>query len=328
MFYVFHGNDTFSCAEELAALTAKMGDPAMAGLNTTHLDGHSTTLDELLHHCDTIPFLSDRRLVIVGGLLARLAPRGAQASAEAKFLEELVAYLPHVPPTTRLVFVESKRLSLRHPVLALAQSSGAGYVKAFVAPTGSGLVRWVRNRVRQAGAQIEAHAAEMLCTFVGDDLYLLYNEIEKLAAYTDGQRPITEEDLQLLTPQLRQASIFGMVDALGRRDGKTASSIYHDLLDAGDHPLALLGMITRQFRLMIQVKELASELITPEDIARELHQNPYPITKILSQSKNFSMAQLHLVYRKLLDTDVEIKTGKIEPTLALDTLIAGLGRAV
>jgi DNA polymerase-3 subunit delta len=118
-----------------------------------------------------------------------------------------------------------------------------------------------------------------------------------------------------------------MVDALGRRDGKTASHIYHQLLDAGAHPLALLGMIARQFRLMIQIKELAPKLLSPEAIARELGQNPYPVKKILSQSRNYTMEQLRVIHHRLLETDVEIKTGRTAPPLALDLLIASLSRA-
>ena len=162
-----------------------------------------------------------------------------------------------MPDTARLFFLESKALPKRHPVLKLAQSSEAGHVKTFEVPRGNQLARWVRTKVKQAEAEIEPRAVQALCTFVGDDLYQLNQEIEKLAAYTDGQRAISFEDIQLLTPHARQASIFDMVDALGQRDGKTASRIYHTLLDAGDHPLALLAMITRQFRLLIQVKELA-----------------------------------------------------------------------
>ena len=86
-------------------------------------------------------------------------------------------------------------------------------------------------------------------------------------------------------------------------------------------------MITRQFRLMIQVKELAPQLGTPQAIARELGQSPYPIKKILAQSGNYTMGQLHAIYHKLLDTDLTIKTGGTEPVLALDLLIAGLSRA-
>jgi DNA polymerase-3 subunit delta len=325
VFYVFDGDDAFSLREELAALVRKMGDPAMSELNTARLDGRSATMAEIEHHCSTLPFLADRRLVVIEGLLERLGQKN-RSEADRRFLADLVEYLPDLPPTTRLFFVESRSLPKRHPVLALAGKSDVGHVKTFEAPTGSSLTRWVRRRVKRVGGEIEPRAADALCTFVGNDLYQLSNEIEKLVAYTDGQRAISIDDIQLLTPHARQASVFDLVDALGQRDGKTASRIYHQLLDAGEHPLALLGMITRQFRLMIQVQELAPQLGSPRAIARQLKQNPYPIRKILAQSKNYSRDQLRAVYHQLLDTDVDIKTGHMEPTLALDTLIAGLSR--
>ena len=325
MFYVLHGDDAFSRSEELAKLTSRMGDPDMADLNTTRLEGRTITWDELLHPCNTIPFLSDRRLVIVTGLLGRLAQKNVR-EAEVTFLQDLIDYLPELPDTTRLVFVEERQLPDRHPVLVLARESKEGYEKAFAMPTGNALMRWVQGRVKQEGGQIEPSAAQALCTFTENDLRQLHHEIQKLVAYVDGQRPIGEQDVLLLTPQARQGNIFHMVDALGRRDGRTASRIYHQLLSMGDHPLALLGMITRQFRLMVQVKELAPKFGTPQAIAREIHQNPYPIGKILSQSNNYTMEQLHAIYHKIVDTDVEIKTGRIEPTLALDMLIAGLSR--
>jgi len=232
-----------------------------------------------------------------------------------------------LPDTARLFFLERKVLPKQHPILKLANSSESGHVKTFEVPKGRQLARWVRAQVEQAGAEIEPRAVQALCGYVGSDLYQLDNEIAKLAAYTDGQRAITLEDVRLLTPHARHASIFDMVDALGQRDGKTASRIYHTLLDSGDHPLALLAMIARQFRLLIQVKELAPQLGTPQAIARELKQSPYPIKKVLAQSKNFSFPQLHRIYHRLLDIDVEIKTGRIDPALAIDTLIAGISRA-
>jgi DNA polymerase-3 subunit delta len=193
-------------------------------------------------------------------------------------------------------------------------------------PKAGALARWIRKRVKKVGGEITSGAVGALSTFVGNDLYQLSHEIDKLVAYVGGGRAISEQDVALLTPHAREANIFDMVDALGRRDGKTASRIYHQLLDAGDHPLAVLGMIVRQFRLMIQIKELAPKLGTAEAIAHKLRQNPYPVKKILRQSNNYTAAQLSTIYHKLLDTDVEIKTGKTDAVLALDLLIAGLSR--
>jgi DNA polymerase-3 subunit delta len=322
VFYVLHGDNTFSQSEELAKLVDRMGDPAMAGLNTTRLDGHRTSWDELVHHCNTIPFFSERRLVIVSGLLSRLKPN-AKSKADRDFLDNLLELLPQLPDTTRLILLEEETIPSRHPVLRLARELPEGYEKAQNTPEGNALTRWVHQRVRQEGGQIDTDAAQMLCAFTNNDLHHLHQEVQKLVAYASG-RAITRQDVQVLTPQAQEANIFQMVDALGRRDGKTASSIYHQLLSTGSHPLALLGMIARQFRLMIQVKELAPNLHTPRAIARELGQNPYPIGKILRQSANYSMAHLRTVYHKLLETDINIKTGQTGPTIAIDLFIAAL----
>jgi DNA polymerase-3 subunit delta len=323
VFYILHGDDIFTRTEELSQLRERMDNAQIAELNTTLLDGRTVTWDELRQHCDSLPFLSDRRLVIVTGLLTRLTQRGAGAG-DQQFLERLIEHLPGLPPTTRLIFLEDRTLPDRHPVLALARSQQEGYERAFAQPSGHALTRWIYQRVSQQGGRIESQAAQALCTFVGDDLYQLHHEVQKLLDYTDGERAITEEDVHTLTPKARQGNIFDLVDALGRRDGRQAARTYHDLLAMGEHPLGILGMITRQFRLMIQVKELSPQHPTVSALARALHQSPYPIRKILAQSHNYSMEQLRTVYHKLLDVDVAIKTGQTEATLALDTLIAGL----
>jgi len=326
VFYVLDGDDAFSRNEELRALISRTGDPEVGELNTTHLEGRSTDLNQIRHHCDALPLLGERRLVIITGLLEQLTQTGKDRG-ESRLLQELLQYLPQLPATTRLLFVEAVILPKRHPVVALAQQTGHGHVRTSVLPEGDALVRWTRKRVHLAGGEIEPAAAETLCVYVGNDLYQLDQEIQKLVTYTDGKRPITEADVRELTPRARMATVFDMVDAMGRRDGRTAARMYRQLLDAGENPMALLGMITRHFRLMIQTKELAPALGTSEAIARELGQSPYPIKKILSQSDNYTIPQLHRIYRRLLDTDVDIKTGRVDATLALDTLIAGLGRA-
>ena len=127
MFYILHGEDEFGRSEALAGLRAKWAgnDPAMADLNTTTLDGARLTLGELRHACDAIPFLAAQRVVLVHGLLSRLAAgrRGKRADAgeapawKKEFLQGLAEYLPHLPPTTALVFVEDQGVPCltRHP---------------------------------------------------------------------------------------------------------------------------------------------------------------------------------------------------------------------
>ena len=325
-FYVFHGADEFTRAETLADFKRRLGPPDTVDLNTTVLDGRGLTLSELRHTCDAIPFLAEKRLVIVGGLLTRLSSRqGKGASAAHKeYLAALADYLPRLPETTRLVLSENRPLSANHPILKLAQQEACGYAKQFDPPKERDLPRWVEKRVRTHGGEIEAQAAHQLAAVVGADLRLLDQEIIKLVTYTNAERPITQADVDALVPYAQTAVVFDMVDALGRRDGRTAAQTLHRLLDAGEHPMGLLAMIVRQFRLLLQVKELRTAGATAQDVARALKIHSFPAGKLYRQANHFSAAQLEIVYRHLLDTDVDVKTGKIEIEVALDLLVAGL----
>ncbi len=328
-FYIFHGADEFTRAETLADFKRRLGPPDTVDLNTTILDGGTLTLAKLRHACDAIPFLAEKRLVIVEGLLTRLAPRKDRelSTSQRELLTALADYLPRLPETTRLVFIEDKPLPARHSMLRLAQQEERGYVKRFDPQDAKVLPRWIEKRVRKYGGEIEPQAARQLAAVVGTDLRLLDQEIIKLVTYTQsptGGQAITIADIEAVVPYAQAAVVFDLVDALGRRDGRTAAQTLHRLLDAGEHPLGLLAMIVRQFRLLIQVKELKAERATPRDIAKTLRLHPFPARKLHTQATHFTAAQLEAVYRHLLDTDVAIKTGKIDPEVALDLLVAGL----
>jgi DNA polymerase-3 subunit delta len=316
-FYVFHGADELTRAETLADFRSRLGPADTADLNISFLDGRKTSLAELRHNCDAIPFLAEKRLVIVEGLLTR-------ATKQEKLLDELTEYLGQLPETTRLVFVEEKPLPGNHPILQLAQQDARGYAKQFDPPDAKALPQWISERVRKHGGEIESQAAAQLAAVVGADLRLLDQEVIKLVTYVNAERPITTVDVDKVVPYAQTAVIFDLVDALGRRDGRTAAQTLHSLLDAGEHPLGLLSMIVRQFRLLIQVKELKTEGANPQTIAKELGIHPFPARKLHNQAAYFTTAQLEVVYRHLLETDVGIKSGEIEADVALDLLIAGL----
>ncbi len=325
-FYVLYGEDEFTRSETLLEFKRRLGNPDTVDLNTIVLDGRNLTLGKLRHACDAVPFLSDRRLVIVEGLLSWLTPREGQALQEAKqeLLDALCDYLPHLPPTTRLVLVEDAELPSRHPVLKLTKQHERGYVKRFQCPDSRELPRWITKRAEKYGGQIEPRAAHHLSAVVGSNLRLLDQEALKLVTYTDEERAITQADVDRLVPYSQDAVIFDLVDALGSRDGRTAAQTLHRLMEEGEHPLALLGMIVRQFRLLIQVKALKDQGVSSPDVATTLGIHPFPARKLYSQATHFTPAQLEKVYRHLSEIDVDIKTGEVDAEVALDLLVAGL----
>jgi DNA polymerase-3 subunit delta len=339
-FYLLHGPDEFGAAEFVDGLKAKMGDPGLASLNTTLFDGKSLGLGELRSACDALPFLAPRRLVVVDGWLSQLlaahgdeppeaagegeagAGQPANRSAAREAMAGLVHYLPRLPETTALVFVEKREIPARNPVLKAAQGADWALVRLFSLPKGEALVRWIRSRARALGGEVTAEAAQALAE-VDADPRGLANEILKLLTYAGFARPVELDDVQRLTPAGGEARIFDLVDAIGQRRGAQAQRELHKLLE-GEEPLYVLGMIVRQYRLLLQAKELLAERASEADVARTLGLHPYPTGKICAQTRNFSMLDLERIYRRLLDYDVDIKTGKVDAGAALDTLVGSL----
>lgn len=328
MLYVFHGPDEYTIQQAVNEMKAKLGDETTAALNTAQFDGRTVTLDGLRTTCDTMPFLSDKRLVIVEGLLARFEPRpGAEAAGDGAAkgrpdgdLEAgLKEYLPHLPDTARLVFVEHDTLSERNPILKLARENG-GYIRAFSAPSGSGLSEWIGKRAREQGGGISPRAAETLAAFVGNNLRQLTQEIDKLLAYA-GERPISEADVHLLVADAHEVKGWALTDALAARQRDQALPLLHSMLEEGDQPPVLMAMITRQFRILLQVRELAEGRVAPEAMAAQLKLHPYVIKKATPVAQGFSFARLEAIYRLLLATDYAVKTGRLDPVLALDLLV-------
>jgi DNA polymerase-3 subunit delta len=338
VFYIFHGEDEFSRAQAVARLRGKLagGDPAMADLNTSTLDGSRVTLGELRHVCDSIPFMADRRLVIVHGLLSRLysaprtaeeaAPEDTEPAAKRAFLQDLAGYLPNLPPTTRLIFVENSALPASHPILKIAQQEEnrqRGFVRLFQQPRDRDLPNWIRKQVQARQGTISHEAVTLLAALVGSDLRLLDQELEKLLLYADG-RQITSEDVQALVSRARETNIFDLVDSVGRREAGRALRLLHRMLDEEAAPLYLLTMLARQIRILIQVSELRDEGLASKEIAGRLKMHPYVVEKGLVQARNFTVAQLEAAYERLVETDWAIKTGQSEEVLALDMLVVAL----
>jgi DNA polymerase-3 subunit delta len=325
-YFILHGEDELACGETLKDLQSRLGPPELSSLNVTRFEGSGVTLAELKNVCDTIPFLTERRMVIVQGLLTYLGASAQKKQAQDRrrkhYMEQLGAYLSQLPETTRLVFVEPVELSRQHPLLQQAQEDPLGYVRLFRPPRD--LVQWVHQRARDKGGEFTVHAAHNLVQAVGEDQRLLDQEIIKLLTYTDGARPVTVQDVSLLVPYAQEAVIFDAVDALGQRNGTRAVQLIHNLLDHGNDPRYLFAMVVRQFRLLIQIKELDQQGLDTASISRRIKLHPYPTRKLHGQARNFTLDQLERVHRRLLEIDIQTKTGQIDEIVALDLLIAGL----
>jgi len=317
--YLLHGNDEFAIRSFLdEKLKKKMAESGDTTMDITTLDAGTKSVEAIQAETHTVPFLAKRRMVV---LLHPTA--GAKNKAkQGKFLE----LLDSVPPSTALVLIEDKLLEPKHWLIQWAKEhTNQAWSQAFSLPKGGAMTRWIMDQAKEMGGEFSNPAAQLLASYIDEDPRLAKSEINKLLTYVDFTRAVSEEDVRALVADVRAGDVFEMVDAIGFGDGEKALNMLRRLLEDGE-ALPLFGMIVRQFRLLIQVRELLDENpgISPEEMAGEIGVHPFPIKKITPQAKLFNLSQLKRIFHQLSDVDHAIKTGQLEDKLALDLLIASL----
>ena len=311
--YILHGDDEVGLKDFVAVMRDKLGDAATADLNTTRLEG-ALDMAALQNAVRAVPFLAPRRLVILSGMLGSVRVQ--------KVRQDLKDLFGNIHATTALVIEEKSALKSNHWLLNWAKTRGDEvYEKRMDLPKGGALVRWVRDRAAGFGGEITHEAAFHLVQMIGDDNRSAENELKKLLAYANYERPVDVDDVELLVAPVEEGDIFAMVDAIGAKNARTALTMLHRLLSERE-ALSLLGMIIRQFRLIIQYKALSGQ--SKGAIAKRLKIHEFVAGKLAAQSRNYSMQDLEEIYEKLVATDERIKTGKMTPEAALDSLIIDL----
>jgi DNA polymerase-3 subunit delta len=270
-------------------------------------------------------FLAPKRLVIVEDLLARFEPkgkrRGEDQSPGLKEWIALVEYVGNMPESTVLVLVDGK---LSKTNTLLKKFSPLAHIREYLPPKGMELQNWIRSRVAGNGGEISPSALRLLTDLIGNNLWILSNEIDKLCVHA-GKRRIEEADINSLVSYARESNVFAMVDAIVQRRLGVALRLIHQLLDEDSPPPYLLYMMTRQFRLLVQARRLMAEGLPASALGRKMGETTdWKLERVLRQAREYSLERLEESYRRLLHTDLSIKTGKTDGAVAFDLLITDL----
>ncbi|RMF41853.1 MAG: DNA polymerase III subunit delta [Anaerolineae bacterium] len=331
--YILHGDDHYALQQDVQRLQERLDTQGMADLNTTRLDGRSASLQDLRNASGALPFLADRRLVVLTHPLD-----GVKTPSQRK---TFLGVLERIPETTALVLwfdepLADTGLNWRahrrktpkkdHWLIAWArQHSERTYIKGALLPAGEAMARWIQAFIREKGGSIAPDAADMLASLVGSDTRAAANECEKLLAYVNYARPIEMDDVDLLAVSNTSANVFDMVDALGARQGRKALRLLNQLLEE-QAPLLVFGMIVRQFRLLLLAREVLDDGGQVNDVAAQVGMPMFVARKITPQAGRFTLEALETIYHRLLDVDEAIKSGEIEAETALNVLTAALSQ--
>ncbi|HIX25979.1 MAG TPA: DNA polymerase III subunit delta [Candidatus Lachnoclostridium avicola] len=285
---------------------------AIAGedtMNYNYFQGKGLDVKEIISLADTMPFFADRRLIL-------LEDTGFFKSAAG---EELVDYLPQMPDSTCMIFVESevdKRNRLYKKVKDL------GYAAELSRQDASQLARWAGRILAKDGKKITGRTMELFLASAGDDMENIRMELEKLICYVGDREVVTDEDVQAICTVHVTSRIFDMVGAIVAGNTRKAMDLYEDLLTLKEPPMRILYLIARQFNQILQVKELMGKGMERSAIASKLKLQPFVVSRTMPQARAFTREQILSYVDLCVESEEAVKTGRLQDRLAVELLIA------
>ena len=326
--HVLYG-DSYLVPRELAQLKADTGTADLLEGNSHRLQGSQTNLPELLSICNALPFMDARRLVVVEGLLSTLEGRSGRGRRRGRgsqptsgtlgSWEGLAEAVAAMPETTLLVFLGGPLTDTNPLLKALTPVT---QVLALKPPAGEALARWIKASAEDKGASISPAAIGSLTDLIGGDLWSLDRELEKLSLYASGQR-IEEADVADLVHQAREANVFAAVDAMMDGRPEVALRLLTQLRRDGRDASYIIAMVERQLRLLALARDSLDQGVPQRELGARLGgASQFVVRKTLAQARRHSWQDITWRYQRLLEADLAIKQGRLEPDLALELLAA------
>jgi len=314
--YLLLGEEILLREAFLSRLLTALLPPGLESLNLDILSGSEAASADLVTRCRTIPAFAPRRVVLL-----KEADR-----LRSEVWDAMLAYLDAPSPSTCLICMADK---LEHGHRGLKRIEGVGKVLRFVLPKDEGgrerqCQQWMRERAREQGKSLTPEAERLLLTLQGPDLLRLSQEVDKLCLFVGERQQIDPEAVEALVGRGRVRGIFELTAAVSRRDLNEALSCLRHLLERGEEPLGMLGMLARQLRLLVRAKELLAQSSPPAEISRLLGVPRPFVSEILEAANISSLPRLEQGLACLLDLDRRLKSSGGGQRLFLELAVIDL----
>lgn len=308
--YLFYGEEQLLLNMYMNEVEKLLIDPATESMNKIILEG-KVDVGTIIDHCDTLPFMAERKLVVVRNSMLF----GGKARAGR---DEVLNYLSNVPEETCLIFIEEtidKRLTLTK------NFKNYGMLVEFALRKPAELVSWAGTQFKAQGVSADPKALNLLVEYCDGGMTQLSNEIKKLCLFAKDTQYITSKDVEGICTRSIKSVIFDLTDAVAARNSVKALSIFEDMLSMKEPVMRIFFMISRHMRNLYELKSLIEEGIRPDEAVRESGINPYAAGKMLKQLDKFTSKQLKKAVEDCLKTDIAVKTGKIDERIAVESII-------
>lgn len=317
-FYIFCGFNEQIIKQNIEGITKIFINEDFKDLNYAELDGNKVSSSEIINACETLPLMSDKKIVVV----YRAEFLNDKKKGNNKNSEDIIKtlYDYSVPEHCVLIMYyifDDDREKVSSKVRKFDKKAA---VVEFTKLKGMALQKKVKEMFDEKQKDIGRSELSFFCSEVENNMDIIKNEIEKLCTYTE-EKDITKEDILELLPRKNDSDIFNLVDYISQRKPEKALDVLDELLYRGEKPTYILSMIERQFKLMFNIKLGTEKGKKSEELSRELRLNPYICDKMLQQCKKYSINGIVKAEELCIKTESELKSQGSDERVKLELLI-------
>lgn len=276
-------------------------------MNFHYFEGKDVRVGEVIDLAETMPFLAERRAIMLEN--SGLFSRGG---------EELADYLAALSQTTYFVFVEPT-VDKRSKLYKAATAKGRAI--EFKAQDEMTLKRWILGLLKKENKNITERDLNLFLDKTGSDMENIRGELEKLLCYCMERDVINAQDIEAICTKQVSSQIFDMINAVAERRQKKAMDLYYDLLTLKEPPMRILVLITRQFNLLLQVKELKNKGYDANTIGEKVGLAGFIARKYVAQAAKFKEADLRRALMDCVEAEEAVKTGRMNDVMSVELLI-------
>ena len=309
--YLLYGDEAYLKKQYKDKLKKALVQPDDT-MNFTAYEGKDTNPKEVIDLSETLPFFADRRVILI-----------ENSGFFKNSCEELAEYMPQIPETTHFIFVEDeidKRSKLYKAV------KNAGKIVEFTSQTEELLTRWVLTRIKKEGKNITGSVMQFFLNKVGNDMGNIDRELEKLLCYCMEKEVIEAADVEAVTTEQTTNKVFDMVNAIAEHNQRKALDLYYDLLTLKEPPMRIMYLISRQFQILLNIKDMSGKGFDNAAMAKNAGIPPFAVRRNLSQAKGFTMQQLKQAIRDGVDYEEAVKTGRMNDQMAVELFLMKYSR--
>ncbi|RPI76170.1 MAG: DNA polymerase III subunit delta, partial [Ignavibacteriales bacterium] len=306
--YFLFGEDSYSVYKAVDEILKSTASLIFSDFDRmTYRGGEDNNLSDILGLASTFPFSSEKKLVFIKDFEKFRDKKG------------LVNYLKSPPEFTILVIINNGPVSSpsSEPFKSLILND---FIYEARELKGKSLVQWVISYVEECSCRISQDDAQMLVEIVGENRGLIQDQLEKIITYSSGKKEISRQDILYLAAEMKEYTIFDLLNAVGRKETADAFKFAYNLLEKGKGGVYIIFMLTKYFTTLSRMSELINQNMSYSSAAKALSIAEWTYKDYMNARKLYTDQQVNSAAEALLKADTIIKTTSADEKTVISVL--------